>query len=284
MNGLSFEVRISLLFLIPLGLYLLWSGFYLIREKIHWRLSDRVPFSMEFQRILEEEIRPFGFLSEEEKTILIRKVKYFLHTKNISGVGDFVVTDRMKLIVAAEACLLILRVSPRVYPGLTNIFLMEDTYLLRDNPVDPRTGRPVDSPKLGEAWKRGPIVLSWKAIEKDLRTSGGTSHLIAHEFSHNLDQQDGSFDGTPRLGSPEKFQRWAGVMGREFLTLRKRLRSARTSDIDAYGATNEAEFFAVLTEYYVRRPRRLKKFHPEIYQAFDQFFKINPLRWDSENV
>ncbi len=52
------------------------------------------------------------------------------------------------------------------------------------------------------------------------------------------------------------------------------------SDIDSYGATNEAEFFAVLTEYYFNRPRMLQSKHPRIYEIYDDYFKLNPLRWD----
>ena len=280
MHNLPMLVKLGFVIFIPFALYGLWLVYLRLQEKKLWRDSDTAPFPDEYLKILEEEIVPYKFLTDEEKAIFIRKIKYFLATKNITGVGELKVTDRMKLIVAAEACLLIIRVSPRVYPGLTNIFLMEDTYLLKDNPVNPYTGQPVDSPKLGEAWKRGPIVLSWKAIKNDLRSSTGTSHLIVHEFSHNLDQQDGHFDGTPKLASDDCYQRWAQVMGKEFKRLRKRMGHARSSDIDFYGATNEAEFFAVLAEYYMTKPRRLQKLHPEIYENFDNFFKLNPLRWN----
>ena len=68
-------------------------------------------------------------------------------------------------------------------------------------------------------------------------------------------------------------------MGQEFTHLRQTLISRHHSDIDSYGATNEAEFFAVMTEYYINRPRPLKEKHPEIYELYDLYFKIDPIRW-----
>ncbi|AMR26902.1 hypothetical protein A0257_07135 [Hymenobacter psoromatis] len=35
------------------------------------------------------------------------------------------------------------------------------------------------------------------------------------------------------------------------------------SNIDAYGGTNEAKFFAVVNEYFLERPEQLQEHHPE---------------------
>ena len=44
------------------------------------------------------------------------------------------------------------------------------------------------------------------------------------------------------------------------------------SDINPYGATNEAEFFAVVSEYFFERPKLLKEKHPELYQLLSEIF------------
>ena len=46
------------------------------------------------------------------------------------------------------------------------------------------------------------------------------------------------------------------------------------SDIDMYGATNQAEFFAVLSEYFFEQPGLLKANHPELYEMLGRIFKV----------
>ena len=48
------------------------------------------------------------------------------------------------------------------------------------------------------------------------------------------------------------------------------------SDIRPYGATNQAEFYSVASEYFFKRPRLFKKKHPQLYKAMTIIFKQNP--------
>ena len=43
-------------------------------------------------------------------------------------------------------------------------------------------------------------------------------------------------------------------------------------DIDPYGLTNEAEFFAVATEYFFERPGLMETKHPELYAMLSRVF------------
>jgi Mlc titration factor MtfA (ptsG expression regulator) len=54
----------------------------------------------------------------------------------------------------------------------------------------------------------------------------------------------------------------------------------RKSVMDAYGATNLAEFFAVATETFFEKPAQLKKEHPELYEELYGFYRVNPVEWD----
>lgn len=240
------------------------------------RLLDEAyatPFPANYTSLLNQ-FMPYRFLNPEEKKRFEAKVLFFLRDKNFNGVGDLVITEEMKLLVAAEACLMITNLSGGIYPGLKNIYLMEDVFIPKDNPVSMATGLPTHVARLGEAWKRGPIVLSWNSIKQG-------SSVIFHEFSHQLDQQDGSFDGTPKLGKTGNYDKWAEVMGKEFLNLRARVQMHKRSDIDSYGATNEAEFFAVVTEFFFTRPTLLKAKHPDIYELYRNYFKLDPVTWQS---
>jgi len=46
----------------------------------------------------------------------------------------------------------------------------------------------------------------------------------------------------------------------------------RKSDINPYGATNKAEFFAVSSEYFFERPKLLADKHPELYELLAMVF------------
>ena len=267
---------INILFLIG-GLFILYLGYirwsrYLSARRL--KNFENSPFPEYYEKLLEGFL-PFQTLSSDEKKRFQSKFLYFLADKNFNGVGNLVVTDHMKVFIAAEACLMITNISGGIYPGLKNIYIAEDVFIPKDNPVNPHTGLPTHVARLGEAWKSGPLVLSWSSIAQG-------SSVIIHEFSHHLDQQDGVFDGTPNLGKKGNYDKWAEVMGREFIQLKKRIEFQRSSDIDNYGATNEAEFFAVVTEYYFTRPKLLKEKHPQIYEIYEDYFGLNPIRWEKK--
>ncbi|WPU64554.1 M90 family metallopeptidase [Peredibacter starrii] len=264
-------IKFLLLFGTPLIVYLIVK--YVRKNFVQQQLKKlaKEPFPDQYEKMLQK-FAPYKFLNDEEKKRFKTKILYFLQNKIFNAVGDLVITDEMKLLVAAEACLMITNIDGDVYPGLKNIYLMEDVFIPKDNPVNAATGLPTHTARLGEAWKRGPIILSWNSIAQG-------SSVIFHEFSHQLDQQDGSFDGTPTLGRNGNYDKWAQVMGKEFINLRKRVMAHKGSDIDSYGATNEAEFFAVVTEYFFTRPRILQKNHPGIYELYKDYFQLDPSSW-----
>lgn len=267
-------------FLLPIITFLLVICFQRVRRQRRWSKARREKFSQQSRDVLQEEFTPYQHLSQIEREQLELKIKYFLLHKRIEGMGELKLTPRMKLLIAANACLIITNLEVNdVYPGLSNIFVMESSYIEKDNPVDPRSGRPLHVTRLGESWKRGPIVLSWSSIKQSIDLPQKKHNLIIHEFTHHLDQQDGYFDGTPKLSSDHQFHVWANVMGKEFKVLRTKVAHHKKSDIDSYGATNEAEFFAVVTEYFFTDPEMLEKKHQDIFQIYLDYFKIDPRKW-----
>jgi len=103
--------------------------------------------------------------------------------------------------------------------------------------------------------------------------------VVLHEFAHKLDQEDGRADGAPLLGQRSRYVTWARVLAREYDELVEKVDRGRRTLIDDYGATDPAEFFAVLTETFFEKPRQLKKKHPELYEEVKRFYKVDPLEW-----
>ena len=101
-------------------------------------------------------------------------------------------------------------------------------------------------------------------------------NVVLHEFAHQLDQEDGSMDGAPDLGSRARYTAWARVLGDEYKELTERVLSGKPSDIDDYGATNPPEFFAVVTEMFFEKPRQLRARHPDLYGVLAEFYHQDP--------
>jgi Mlc titration factor MtfA (ptsG expression regulator) len=83
-------------------------------------------------------------------------------------------------------------------------------------------------------------------------------------------------DGAPALGARARYTSWAHVLGDEFEELSRKLHAGRASDIDPYGATNPAEFFAVVTEMFFEKPRAMQRRHPALYGELAAFYKQDP--------
>ena len=82
--------------------------------------------------------------------------------------------------------------------------------------------------------------------------------------------------GTPALGSRSRHLVWARVLGGEYKALVDDVRTRHKNVIDAYGATNAAEFFAVVTECFFEKPGALRAKHPELYEQLRDFYRRDP--------
>ena len=131
----------------------------------------------------------------------------------------------------------------------------------------------------GEAWYRGPIVLSWRDVLESGRNADGGHNLVFHEFAHYLDGLDGEVDGDPPLAGREQQQNWYRVTEAEYRRLVGQARRNEVSLLDHYGASNRAEFFAVATECFFEQPQAMQRVHAELYAALRDFFRQDPARW-----
>ena len=132
------------------------------------------------------------------------------------------------------------------------------------------------TPILGEAHHHGgPVILAWDDV---LDGSHGVGHrnVVFHEFAHKIDMVDGTVDGTPPLPDRAAREAWARICSEAFLELQARVDAGKKTFIDEYGATNEAEFFAVTTEAYWCQPKKLEKNEPALYALLRDFYQFEP--------
>jgi len=199
-----------------------------------------------------------------------------LAEKSFEGCGGLTLTDEIKLTIAGQACLLLLHRETDIYPNVDSILVYPSAYRVPTEQYDGLVVVQEDQTRLGESWQRGLVVLAWDHVLSGAAQPCDGQNVVLHEFAHQLDSEDGVMNGTPDLGARARFTSWAHVLGDEFAELSERLHAGRSSDIDPYGATNPAEFFAVLTEMFFEKPRALKRRHAELYAELAEFYKQDP--------
>ncbi|MDF2695863.1 MAG: hypothetical protein K0S65_4246 [Labilithrix sp.] len=249
--------------------------FRLFKRWIGRSLEDR-PFPSAWSEMLDRNVPLVRALPTEERRELERLILTFLDDKHFEGAGGFEMTDEVRVTIAAQACVLLLHRDTDVYPDLDTILVYPSTYVA---PTTTHEGPVViegDVPRLGESWTRGVVVLAWDAIENGTIHAHDGHNVVLHEFAHQLDQQDGSMDGAPDLGSRARYVAWARVLGEEYAELVDRVDRGRAADIDSYGATSPPEFFAVVTEMFFEKPTQLRTRHPDLYAALADFYRQDP--------
>lgn len=222
-------------------------------------------------------------LSAEERARLGDIARVLVAEKHWEGCGGLTLTEEMQVKLAAQAALLILNVDHEYYRDAESIFIYPGAYR---NPHERHLESGVvgaGSVNLGEAWYRGPVVLSWADAERGWTNQNDGRNVVLHEFAHKLDFLDGLGDGTPPLPDRVGYDSWKKVMTRVFEGLRDAEEEGRATLLDKYGATNPAEFFAVATECFFEKPGPLRNRHPELYEQLANYYRQDPATSDDND-
>ena len=131
----------------------------------------------------------------------------------------------------------------------------------------------------GESWQQGQVIVSWDDVLAGAADPNDGRNVVIHEFAHQLDQEAGRANGAPFLGRRERYARWSTVLGAEFDALRQRLARGEPGLIEAYAATDPAEFFAVASELFFEQPAALAAAHPALYGELARYYRAHPLGW-----
>jgi len=253
--------------------------FDFFRNRRRRRLLEE-PTPDAWRAIVERNFEMFHRLSAEDQADLLRHMNVFLYEKTFEGCGGLEMTDEIRVTIAAQACVLLLHHEPHYYPDLYTILVYPHAYVAKAQEILPG-GIVIEgaSARLGESWVRGCVVLSWDDVRQGAADAADGHNVVLHEFAHQLDQEDGVSDGAPILERRSQYVAWARILGKEFDELQRAAERGKRTDIDAYGATNAAEFFAVVTEAFFERPRSLHKKHPELYEELKSFYRQDPLEF-----
>lgn len=245
-----------------------------------WRRGQilKNPFPDDWNAILQQSFPQQDRLSSEEQSLLRQRIQVFVAEKHWEACRGLTMTDEIRVLVAAHACLLTLKLSEDSLNRVLSILVYPTAYVAREihqaGPGVVVHGRQL---RAGEAWYRGPVILSWEDIEAGIERRTRGRNLVMHEFAHQLDMLNGgSVDGTPPLEDPALRDRWDDVMERAYRQLHQDCQHFGRNVLDCYGTTNRAEFFAVATEAFFESPRRLLRQDADLYAILAGYYRQDP--------
>lgn len=217
-------------------------------------------------------------LNNAERHRLRALASRFLHDKVIVGTQGMAVTEEVRVLVASQACLLILNLDLDYFTGWREVILYPDSFVVEHEEYD-EAGVVHEKRRAlgGEAWGHGPVVLSWQDIRPGAHPHGPGSNVILHEFAHKLDMLNGDANGMPPLHAGMSRPAWTRALSAAYADLYQQLQRRGRTAIDPYAAESPAEFFAVLTEVFFEQPRHLYLLYPDVYEEFKQFYRQDPL-------
>ncbi|MEM7101990.1 MAG: zinc-dependent peptidase [Bacteroidota bacterium] len=249
-------------FVVCFFIYRAFTGKFRNRSKV----LD-TPFPAPWRKLLLEHVFFYRSLNEDDKRRFENEVQIFLAEKRITGIKTSV-SDKDRILVAASAVIPIFGFREWEYDNLGEVLLYPGNFNRQFEQEG--KGRSVLG-MVGHGAMSGVMILSKPALNKGFEASNDGHNVGIHEFVHLIDAQDGFFDGIPSLLDKQYTIPWINLMHEESVKIRE-----GKSDINKYGLTNKAEFFAVVSEYFFEHPQDMAKEHPELYKMLTIIFQQDP--------
>lgn len=231
-----------------------------------------VGFPAAWRALLAEHVAFYQALGDAEQARFEQRVQLFLVDARITGVQTDV-DELTRLLVAAAAVIPTFGFPEWTYAHLGEVLVVPDAWVLGPDPA--QEVQPLQGTLLGSVQRfqnQHYMRLSKASLLQGFANPEDRQNVGIHEFAHLLDEADGVIDGVPQVALPAHLLGpWAAVVHREMEALR-----AGKSEINPYASTNEAEFFAVVTEYFFEKPGQLQAHHPELYALLTELFHQSP--------
>jgi Mlc titration factor MtfA (ptsG expression regulator) len=245
-----------------------------------WRRRNEPSLPAGWEEITARAVAHWAMLDGTERARLGEMMEQLVSRKRWEAANGFELTDEIRIVIAAQATLLILGLDIDYYRGVSSIIVHPTTMTLRGVRPGPARGVVTDAPLpiLGRAHdQRGPVTIAWDAARAEARHPERGHNVVFHEFAHKLDMLDNLTDGTPPLPDQSARDRWIEVCTTEY----ELLRAGRSGDLlRDYAAVNPGEFFAVATEIFFDLPRVMRAHKPALYDVLRAFYRQDPAqRW-----
>ena len=231
--------------------------------------NKQTSFSPANRKLLNEHVFYYRSLDQKNKIRFEEKISDFLSYVSIEGVKTEV-DDLDKLLVASSAVIPIFGFDKWKYYNLNNVLLYPATFN-----KDEFLAGGYEKNTLGMVGN-GPMqrmmILSKPALHAGFDNERSKENTGIHEFVHLLDKEDGDVDGLPEVLLNKKYNiQWLDLVNENIHQIMQ-----GRSDINSYGASNKAEFFAVAAEYFFNDPKAFQTHHPALYDLMTKMFNQHP--------
>ncbi len=227
-----------------------------------------MPLPANYRLLLNDNVDFYKQLTAEKKALFENRMQLFLSRVKITGVRTNV-EDIDRVLIAAGAIIPIFGFPNWEYINLNEVLLYPDAF----SEGFSQKGKDRDIlGMVGSGAYEDIMILSKQQLRAGFENVEGKSNTAIHEFVHLIDKTDGAVDGIPEsVLSGGLIMPWLEKIHESV----KQIMENR-SDINPYGATNEAEFFAVVSEYFFKRPDLLQTKHHELYEILVTLFNQQP--------
>ena len=247
---------------------------WVARRRARLRAS---PFPAAWRRILRQRVPAVARLPADLQQRLKGHIQVFIAEKPFIGCGGQAITDEHRVTIAAQACLLLLgQPRPEVYPGLREVLVYPSAFVV--DAAQAAAGGVVHERRqvlAGQSWVQGRVILAWDEVRAGAADASDGRNVVVHEFAHQIDQDKGVADGRPWRASRAQRRSWDAVVGAAFA----QLQAQPSALIGDYGASDPAEFFAVLSELFFERPQALAAEAPALYRELALLYQLHPMGW-----
>ncbi len=237
------------------------------------RAALAAPFPPGWRALLAGHVAFYAGLPEAEKGRFEQAMQLFLARTRLTGIHTEV-DDLVRVLVAAAAVIPVFGFPGWEYPTLHEVLIVPDAWQLETRPDQEVQALPGTLLGSVQGFQTSQYMrLSRAALVQGFANADDRHNVGVHEFAHLVDEADGQIDGVPTAVLPPALRgAWAEVLHRELAAVR----AGRAPDIDPYAGTNEAEFFAVVNEYFFERPEKLQEHHPALFELLAQALHQHP--------
>ena len=241
------------------------------------------PFPASWRKVLQRRVPLLRRMPVDLQLQLKKRIQLFIAEKAFIGCAGLQVTQEMRVVIAAQACLLILNRSMQHYAHLRQILVYPGAFAIQRTVID-GAGVHHDQRQVlsGESWEQGQVILSWQDTLDGAAVVDDGRNVVLHEFAHQLDQENGAAQGAPLPAAGDTQhspQRWKQVLSQAYADLQSQLQRGEQGLFNHYGAQSPAEFFAVATEVFFEQAAQMVQHYPALYDELRGYYKVDPASW-----